>query len=274
MSDSLREALIDAADELYAAYAGFARTDGQCEAMTNYSAASNAYRAALSAPQADAEAVALYQCELDDGRIEHFAGCFGEVQEVDGVRVVKRTPLYTAPPSQSAEMRRALEIVRRMIKGKLIEASIVDMNSMKSLREVVEEALSSADEGKESEGGHESSVAPASGSGPLPTPHIAGDACSAIEPPRGTETVGRHQELKRAAGVAPGPSDPTPPDRREAIARIIYDAFPFYPPCEFNPETGERILKPAWVDNGNSIRQDDARRAADAILALLRGGES
>ena len=56
-------------------------------------------------------------------------------------------------------------------------------------------------------------------------------------------------------------------ERREAIARIIYDAFPFDPPCEFHPETGERVLKPAWIDRGNSFRQDDARRAADKILA-------
>ena len=47
----LRDALIEAADDLYAAYAGFARTDGQHEAMSNFSTASNTYRAALASEQ-------------------------------------------------------------------------------------------------------------------------------------------------------------------------------------------------------------------------------
>jgi hypothetical protein len=53
---------------------------------------------------------------------------------------------------------------------------------------------------------------------------------------------------------------------REEIARIIYDAFPF------EPHHGE-AQKPAWVAGGNSFRQDDARRAADTILALSAQGE-
>jgi hypothetical protein len=60
----------------------------------------------------------------------------------------------------------------------------------------------------ESDGGVESGHATASGSGPLPEPIAIGDACSALEPPhRATNTVGRHQELKRAVGVTPDPSD-------------------------------------------------------------------
>ena len=47
-----RDTLIEAADDLYAAYAGFARTDGQHEAMSNFSTASNTYRATL-APEQD-----------------------------------------------------------------------------------------------------------------------------------------------------------------------------------------------------------------------------
>jgi sarcosine oxidase delta subunit len=48
---------------------------------------------------------------------------------------------------------------------------------------------------------------------------------------------------------------------REAAAEIIYDVMPF---------NGDSILptKPAWVPKGNSIRQDEARRAADRIANL------
>ena len=48
---------------------------------------------------------------------------------------------------------------------------------------------------------------------------------------------------------------------REEAARIIYDAFPYK--GEVSPPT-----KPAWVVNGNSIMQTEARRAAAKILAL------
>lgn len=51
----------------------------------------------MTSPELDkAEPVALYQCELEDGTIEHFAGIFGEVLDVNGVRVVSRTPLYSS----------------------------------------------------------------------------------------------------------------------------------------------------------------------------------
>lgn len=64
---------------------------------------------------------------------------------------------------------------------------------------------------KSSDGGRESRPAPASGGGPLPTAHKIGDACSALEPPnRVTNIVGRQQESKRAAGVAPSPSEAKP----------------------------------------------------------------
>lgn len=47
---------------------------------------------------------------------------------------------------------------------------------------------------------------------------------------------------------------------REAIAKIIYDAFPFNGRWDLD--------KPKWVSGGNSIMQDEARKAANAILAL------
>lgn len=53
------------------------------------------------------------------------------------------------------------------------------------------------------------------------------------------------------------------PDR-EAIAERVYQAFPF------EPRLGAPH-KPAWVPGGNSLMQDEARRAADAILSLLSG---
>jgi hypothetical protein len=48
---------------------------------------------------------------------------------------------------------------------------------------------------------------------------------------------------------------------RETVAKIIYDAFPF------EPRHG-MAQKPEWLPGGNSNRQDEARRAADLILAL------
>jgi hypothetical protein len=52
-------------------------------------------------------------------------------------------------------------------------------------------------------------------------------------------------------------------DLREDIAEMVYEAFPFV------PELGVP-QKPAWVRNGNSFMQDDARRAASNIMARLR----
>jgi hypothetical protein len=37
---------------------------------------------------------ALYQCEFEDGSIDHYAGVFGLIHEVNGKKVVRRTPLY------------------------------------------------------------------------------------------------------------------------------------------------------------------------------------
>lgn len=51
---------------------------------------------ALSTP-ADSEPVALYQCEMEDGSIDHISGVFGRPVEINGTRVVKVTPLYAAP---------------------------------------------------------------------------------------------------------------------------------------------------------------------------------
>jgi hypothetical protein len=74
---------------------------------------------------------------------------------------------------------------------------------------------------KSSDGGVESRPTIASGSGPLPTAHSDGDACSALEPPkRAAKTVGRHQESKRTAGVAPGPSEAKPKRGRPRIGEV------------------------------------------------------
>jgi hypothetical protein len=51
---------------------------------------------------------------------------------------------------------------------------------------------------------------------------------------------------------------------REAVARIVYDAFPF-------EQRHGMAEKPAWVTNGNSLKQDEARKAARHILALIEG---
>jgi hypothetical protein len=52
-----------------------------------------------AALQSAADTPALYQLELEDGTIEHIAGCFGNIIESNGVRVVKKTPLYLHPPA-------------------------------------------------------------------------------------------------------------------------------------------------------------------------------
>lgn len=64
-------------------------------------------------------------------------------------------------------------------------------------------------------------------------------------------------ELAALRGVQPSPLKPNP----EAVARIIYDAFPF------EPRHGQ-AHKPEWIPGGNSIMQDRARQAARAICAL------
>lgn len=46
----------------------------------------------------------LYQCELADGTIEHFAGCFDDVVESNGVPVVKKTPLFLHPPTPQTSL--------------------------------------------------------------------------------------------------------------------------------------------------------------------------
>ena len=70
-----RDTLIEAADDLYAAYAGFARTDGQHEAMSNFSTASNTYRAALrtGAGEMSDESIWCPGCSREvDGPCHHF----------------------------------------------------------------------------------------------------------------------------------------------------------------------------------------------------------
>ena len=51
---------------------------------------------------------------------------------------------------------------------------------------------------------------------------------------------------------------------REVIARAIYESASFY---------GNDPGKPPWVPGGNSMRQDEARTLADAILAALEVNE-
>lgn len=46
---------------------------------------------------------------------------------------------------------------------------------------------------------------------------------------------------------------------REAVAQIIYELIPYDLP---------HGLKPKWVPNGNSLKQDECRRVADRIAAL------
>lgn len=47
----------------------------------------------------------------------------------------------------------------------------------------------------------------------------------------------------------------------EQVARAIFASQSFY---------GDDQQKPAWVDGGNSTRQDDARRLARAAIAAMR----
>jgi hypothetical protein len=55
------------------------------------------------------------------------------------------------------------------------------------------------------------------------------------------------------AGLAQRPTD------REAAAKIIYELLPYDLPYGH---------KPKWVPQGNSLKQDECRRAVDQILAL------
>jgi hypothetical protein len=64
-----------------------------------------------------------------------------------------------------------------------------------------------------------------------------------------------HIDLLRAAIVA---FDASPRYGVEEIARAVYDAMPYDGPG----------AKPAWVPRGNSLKQDDARAIARAVLAL------
>jgi len=48
----------------------------------------------------------------------------------------------------------------------------------------------------------------------------------------------------------------------EEIAKIIYEAMPF-------PHSDPRVRKPDWVENGNSIMQEDARAAARKIHSAI-----
>jgi hypothetical protein len=55
------------------------------------------------------------------------------------------------------------------------------------------------------------------------------------------------------------------PDKLEKAARAIYDMMPF------DGVGSEK--KPAWVEGGNSLKQDEARRYARAALAEAQQGE-
>ena len=57
------------------------------------------------------------------------------------------------------------------------------------------------------------------------------------------------------------------PDKLEKAARAIYDMMPF------DGVGSEK--KPAWVEGGNSLKQDEARRyARAAVVAVLKGIKS
>jgi hypothetical protein len=56
------------------------------------------------------------------------------------------------------------------------------------------------------------------------------------------------------------------PDKLEKAARAIYDMMPF------DGVGSEK--KPAWVEGGNSLKQDEARRYARAALAEAQQGEA
>jgi hypothetical protein len=55
------------------------------------------------------------------------------------------------------------------------------------------------------------------------------------------------------------------PDKLEKAARAIYDMMPF------DGVGSEK--KPAWVEGGNSLKQDEARRYARAALAEAQQGD-
>ena len=67
--------------------------------------ASKAKAIAAVSQSTETNTPALYQCEMEDGTIEHFAGCFGEVLESNGKKVVSRTAFYLHPPSPQAKER-------------------------------------------------------------------------------------------------------------------------------------------------------------------------
>ncbi len=73
------------------------------------------------------------------------------------------------------------------------------------------------------------------------------------------DTINKVRSALRAMEILRTAPIPVTP---EEVARVIYDAFPF---------DGHRWdeHKPEWIPNGNSRMQDEARRAATAILALL-----
>lgn len=71
------------------------------------------------------------------------------------------------------------------------------------------------------------------------------------------EKLGSWERMVRAAASA------EPVAWREDAAKIIFDAFPFEP-------TIALPKKPLWVEGGNSLMQDAARRAADRIAALAK----
>lgn len=78
-----------------------------------------------------------------------------------------------------------------------------------------EQRIMAAIEIQSSDGCVESGHTTSSGSGPLPSASSMGEACSALEPPEVSEAVARQQEQKRAAGVAPDPSEPVEQDEAE-----------------------------------------------------------
>jgi hypothetical protein len=54
----------------------------------------------------------------------------------------------------------------------------------------------------------------------------------------------------------------------ESVARAIYELMPF-------DDRGGLAEKPAWVEGGNSLKQDEARRyARAAVVAVLKGIKS
>lgn len=87
-----------------------------------------------------------------------------------------------------------------------------------------------------------------------------------IDVPLGSGTAVQRRELSRAhrdlivAALRQPPAQTLPTE--EEIARAIYDAF------DFQPGWGADV-KPAWVPNGNSHKQNEARRYARAARASL-----